>query len=207
MHVFVDACKEAYSTYLFLRSDTYLGVKVVLGRTKSRVAPLEQVTIPRLELMGCCIGARRYRLDWGRCERRLQWPLASVIELIPRKDRLVRTVKLKTEPCTLIRPIQRVFLLELSGNGLTSLPLQKVQLTEPSVNPPNPDSSEASVKSPIPDSLKASVKSPIPDSSEASVKSPIPDSSKTNQPQMIRCGRTIKRPKRPNLVILTDVFE
>ncbi|GBO25336.1 hypothetical protein AVEN_76428-1 [Araneus ventricosus] len=107
----------------------------------------------------------------------------------------MRIVKLKTQPCTLIRPIQRVFPLELSGNGLTSLPLQKVQLTEPSVNPPNPDSSEASVKS------------PIPDSSEASVKSPIPDSSKTKQPQMIRCGRTIKRLKRPNLVTLTDVFE
>ncbi|GBL84897.1 hypothetical protein AVEN_188775-1, partial [Araneus ventricosus] len=90
---------------------------------------------------------------------------------------------------TFIRPIQRVFPLELSGNDLTSLPLQKVQLTGLSVNSPNPDTS---------------VKSPIPDTS---VKSPIPDSSNANQPQVTRCGRAIKRPKRLNLVTLHDVFE
>ncbi|GBM22766.1 hypothetical protein AVEN_238310-1 [Araneus ventricosus] len=58
MHVFVDACKEAYATCIFLRTDTSQGVKVVLVRAKSRVAPLKQATIPRLELMACCIGAR-----------------------------------------------------------------------------------------------------------------------------------------------------
>ncbi|GBN34990.1 hypothetical protein AVEN_206089-1 [Araneus ventricosus] len=90
---------------------------------------------------------------------------------------------------TLIRPIQRVFPLELSGNDLTSLPLQKVQLTELSMNSPNP---ETVVKFPIPDT---------------SVKSPIPDSSKANQPQVTRCGRAMKRPKRLNVVTLSDVFE
>ncbi|GBN25538.1 hypothetical protein AVEN_79968-1 [Araneus ventricosus] len=58
MHVFVHACKEAYATCIFLRTDTSQGVKVVLVRAKSRVAPLKQATIPRLELMACCIGAR-----------------------------------------------------------------------------------------------------------------------------------------------------
>ncbi|GBO26557.1 hypothetical protein AVEN_205168-1 [Araneus ventricosus] len=113
-------------------------------------------------------------------KKRLQWPLVRIIELIPGKDGLVRTVKLKTQSSTLIRPIQRVFPLELSGNDLTSLPLQKVQLTELSVNSPNP---------------------------ETSVKSSIPDPSKANQPQVSRCGRAIKRPKRLNLVTLNDVFE
>ncbi|GBM35404.1 hypothetical protein AVEN_181505-1 [Araneus ventricosus] len=36
MHVFVDACKEAYATCVFLRTDTSQGVKVVLARAKSR---------------------------------------------------------------------------------------------------------------------------------------------------------------------------
>ncbi|GFW26969.1 integrase catalytic domain-containing protein [Trichonephila clavipes] len=58
MHVFVDACKEAYATCIFFRSTTFQGVKVSLVRAKTRVAPLKQVTIPRLELMACCIGAR-----------------------------------------------------------------------------------------------------------------------------------------------------
>ncbi|GBM51390.1 hypothetical protein AVEN_168774-1 [Araneus ventricosus] len=75
-------------------------------------------------------------------------PGDRLIELIPGKDRLARTVKLKTQSCTLIRPIQHVFPLELSGNNLTSLPLQNVQLTELSVNSPNP---ETPMKFPIPE--------------------------------------------------------
>ncbi|GFY77867.1 DUF5641 domain-containing protein [Trichonephila inaurata madagascariensis] len=58
------------------------------------------------------------RDDW---KKRLQWPLARVIKLISGKDGLVRTVKLKTQSCTLIRPIQRVFPLEVSGNDVTSI--------------------------------------------------------------------------------------
>ncbi|GBM09146.1 hypothetical protein AVEN_226671-1 [Araneus ventricosus] len=113
-------------------------------------------------------------------KKTLHWSLARVIELILGKDGLVRTVKLKTQSSTLIRPIKRVFPLELRRNDLTSLPLQKVQLTELSVNSPNP---------------------------ETPVKSPIPDASKANQLQVIRCGRAIKRPKRLNLATLNDVFE
>jgi hypothetical protein len=102
-------------------------------------------------------------------KKRLQWPLARVLELIPGKDGLIRTVKLKTESCTLIRPIQRVFPLEVSGNDFKSLPLQKVQSTE-SVQPPRPDSSEVS------------------------------------QPQVTRCGRAIRKPKKLNLVYLADIL-
>ncbi|GFV56126.1 integrase catalytic domain-containing protein [Trichonephila clavipes] len=58
---FVDACKEAYATCIFFRSNTSQGVKVALVRAKTRVAPLKQVTIHRLELMACCIGARLAR--------------------------------------------------------------------------------------------------------------------------------------------------
>ncbi|GFW22788.1 integrase catalytic domain-containing protein [Trichonephila clavipes] len=58
IHVFVDACKEACATFIFFRSNTSQGVKVALVRAKARVSPLKQVTIPRLELMVCCIDAR-----------------------------------------------------------------------------------------------------------------------------------------------------
>ncbi|GFX09517.1 hypothetical protein TNCV_4699031 [Trichonephila clavipes] len=54
-----------------------------------------------------------------------------------------RTVKLKTQYCTSIRPIQRVFPLEVSGNDITNLPHQKVQQTDSSVNCPNPDTLKA----------------------------------------------------------------
>ncbi|GFT01968.1 integrase catalytic domain-containing protein [Trichonephila clavipes] len=78
--------------------------------------------------------------DW---KKRLQWPLTRVIKLIPGKDGLVRTVKLKTKSCPLTRPIQRVFPLEASGNNITNPPLQKVQQTDSSVNCPNPDTLKA----------------------------------------------------------------
>ncbi|GFU15007.1 uncharacterized protein NPIL_426771 [Nephila pilipes] len=58
MYVFVDTCNEVYATCVFLRSVTSHGVKVVLVRAKSKMAPLKQVTIPMLELMACCISSR-----------------------------------------------------------------------------------------------------------------------------------------------------
>ncbi|GFX35206.1 integrase catalytic domain-containing protein [Trichonephila clavipes] len=81
--------------------------------------------------------------DW---KKRLHWPLARVIKLIPGKDGLVRTVKLNTQSCTLIRPIQRVFPLEVSGNDVTNPLLQKVQQTDSSVSCPNPDTLKATEK-------------------------------------------------------------
>ncbi|GFY74311.1 uncharacterized protein TNIN_444621 [Trichonephila inaurata madagascariensis] len=52
---FVDASKKAHAACIFVRSD---GVKVTLVRAKSRDAPLKTLSIPRLELMACCIGTR-----------------------------------------------------------------------------------------------------------------------------------------------------
>ncbi|GFT21338.1 integrase catalytic domain-containing protein [Trichonephila clavipes] len=54
-------------------------------------------------------------------KKRLQWPLARVIELIPGKDGLVRTVRVKTQHSILVRPIQRIFPLEVSGSDFQEL--------------------------------------------------------------------------------------
>ncbi|GFT18643.1 DUF5641 domain-containing protein [Trichonephila clavipes] len=66
--------------------------------------------------------------------------------MIPGKDGEMRTVKLKTQSCTRIRPIQRVFPLEVSGNHITNPPLQKVQPTDSPVSCPNPDTLKATEK-------------------------------------------------------------
>ncbi|GBM79751.1 hypothetical protein AVEN_164489-1 [Araneus ventricosus] len=58
LHVFVDACKGAYAACVFVRSEVEGESKVRLIRAKNRVAPLKSLSIPRLELMACCIGAR-----------------------------------------------------------------------------------------------------------------------------------------------------
>ena len=41
-----------------MRTENDNGVSVQLVQSKSRVAPIDKVTIPRLELIGCTIGAR-----------------------------------------------------------------------------------------------------------------------------------------------------
>ncbi|GFT93756.1 integrase catalytic domain-containing protein [Trichonephila clavipes] len=58
LHVFVDASKEAYAACVFVRAMFKSDVKVTLVRAKARVAPLKPLSIPRLELMACCIGSR-----------------------------------------------------------------------------------------------------------------------------------------------------
>ncbi|GBM92583.1 hypothetical protein AVEN_39897-1 [Araneus ventricosus] len=58
LHVFVDACKGAYSACVFVRSEVEGESKVRLIRAKNRMAPSKSLSIPRLELMACCIGAR-----------------------------------------------------------------------------------------------------------------------------------------------------
>ncbi|XP_071044575.1 uncharacterized protein [Parasteatoda tepidariorum] len=60
LHVFCDASKLAYGTCVFVRveSTNEPSVKVNLVQAKSRVAPLKPLTVPRLELLACCIGSR-----------------------------------------------------------------------------------------------------------------------------------------------------
>ncbi|GFW10743.1 uncharacterized protein TNCV_4918621 [Trichonephila clavipes] len=53
-----NTSKKAYAACIFVRSVNLDGVKATLVRAKSRVAPLKALSIPHLELMSCCIGAR-----------------------------------------------------------------------------------------------------------------------------------------------------
>jgi hypothetical protein len=58
LHVFMDASSTAYAACVFLRNKSEDVVNVQLMMAKSRVASTKKMTIPRLELLGCCIGAR-----------------------------------------------------------------------------------------------------------------------------------------------------
>jgi len=58
LHVFCDASKKAYATCIFVRTVTDTGVTVQLVNARSRVAPIKGLSIPRLELLACLIGAR-----------------------------------------------------------------------------------------------------------------------------------------------------
>ena len=65
IHAFSDSSKKAYATAVYFRSEYDDGkVEVILLSSKTRVAPIEQRTIPRLELLGALISAR---LDKQSC--------------------------------------------------------------------------------------------------------------------------------------------
>ncbi|GFT18576.1 uncharacterized protein TNCV_176761 [Trichonephila clavipes] len=58
LHIFVDASKSSYGACVFVRTVVENDVNVTLLHSKARVAPLKSLTIPRLKLMSCCLGAR-----------------------------------------------------------------------------------------------------------------------------------------------------
>ena len=54
LHCFVDASTKAYETTIFLRQQDNAGLAIA----KKGVAPIEELTLPRLELMAALLGAR-----------------------------------------------------------------------------------------------------------------------------------------------------
>ncbi|GFT14283.1 integrase catalytic domain-containing protein [Trichonephila clavipes] len=56
---FIDSLEAAYGSSIYLKSVSALGeVKVCLVTSKSRVSPLKQISIPRLELCGAVVAAK-----------------------------------------------------------------------------------------------------------------------------------------------------
>ncbi|GFW76966.1 integrase catalytic domain-containing protein [Trichonephila clavipes] len=58
LHVFCDASKKAYAACVFLRVEYEENVFMKLIQAKARVAPLKDISIPRLELLACVLGTR-----------------------------------------------------------------------------------------------------------------------------------------------------
>ena len=58
LHVFADASEEAYGAVVYQKTEYQDGTSsVCLVASKSKVAPLQSVSIPRLELMGAVLGS------------------------------------------------------------------------------------------------------------------------------------------------------
>ena len=58
VHIFCDASERAYGASLYIRSCTVDNIVVHLACTKNRLAPVKEVTLPRLELLATLVGAR-----------------------------------------------------------------------------------------------------------------------------------------------------
>ena len=55
MHGFCDSSGLAYSATVFVRSFCEHGVKVQLECAKTRLVPIKEKNIPRVELLGCLL--------------------------------------------------------------------------------------------------------------------------------------------------------
>ncbi|GFW74544.1 integrase catalytic domain-containing protein [Trichonephila clavipes] len=58
LHVFVYASRNVYAACIFVRTKLASEIKLHLLRAKARVTPTKSVTMPRLELLACFVGAR-----------------------------------------------------------------------------------------------------------------------------------------------------
>ncbi|GFY11773.1 putative RNA-directed DNA polymerase from transposon X-element [Trichonephila clavipes] len=94
----------------------YLGLLI---QNKNKKGPLSEVRLGEIVLIGDDI------------KKRMHWPLAKVIRLIPGKDGKIRTVELKTRTGTLLRPIQRVYPLEVQSTETPNDPLNDCTITNP----------------------------------------------------------------------------
>ncbi|GFR09535.1 integrase catalytic domain-containing protein [Trichonephila clavata] len=89
--------------------------------------------------------------------KRLYWPLAKVLELLPSRDGNIRTMKLKCFNAEIIRPVQRLFPLEIQPEELPIAAVGMERVPEPStlsevpvaytdeVNPPRVDRSDGKI--------------------------------------------------------------
>ncbi|GFW03361.1 integrase catalytic domain-containing protein [Trichonephila clavipes] len=68
-------------------------------------------------------------------KKRLSWPIAKIIELIPGRDGEIQTVRLKTQHGTVIRPVQRIFPLEVQAIANSDKELKEESISVKSTKP------------------------------------------------------------------------
>ncbi|GFT06097.1 uncharacterized protein NPIL_40751 [Nephila pilipes] len=78
-------------------------------------------------------------------KKRLYWPLGKVVELIPGRDGKVRTLKLRCNKTEIIRPIQRVFTLEIQSAETAELDVVPLDADAPKIPSANVDVSESTM--------------------------------------------------------------
>ena len=58
LHAFADASKDGYGAVIYIPAETDVGVSVTFALAKARVAPIHQLSIPKLELQAALMAAR-----------------------------------------------------------------------------------------------------------------------------------------------------
>ena len=129
LHHFSDASQQAYGCVSYLRAINEKGeIHCAQVMAKSRLSPMKMITIPRLELSAAVLATRidylirkeSRNLEVGdvvlilnESTPRSSWPLGRILDIYHNmQDGLVRSVKLKTSTSVIIRPVDKLVLLE-----------------------------------------------------------------------------------------------
>ncbi|GFQ83890.1 hypothetical protein TNCT_669891 [Trichonephila clavata] len=117
--------------------------------------------------------------------KRLYWPLAKVLKLLMGRDGNIRTLRLKCGNAEIIRPVQRLFPLEIQPEELLIAAVGMEKVPEPST------------WSEVPVAYTDEEVNP-----ELTEVTPAMDNCKFS-----RCGRKTKPPQKLDLLNLTIFFE
>ncbi|XP_050315561.1 uncharacterized protein LOC126750100 [Anthonomus grandis grandis] len=166
-------------TRLYDKLETQLRALETLGITSDKYAAM------LFPLVESCLPPELLRIwqrtpDIGDTDRRVNWPLGRVIELLPGKDGEVRVVRVSTERGQLLRPV-RLYPLECAEEGLMdskALTSPKSRLAE--TNVPCEDSSESA--------------GDIETANPGVSKSRVPEPNADNTAYVSRSGRTVRVP-------------
>ena len=69
-------------------------------------------------------------------QKRVHWPLGKIIELIPGRDGSIRTARVKTQKGVLLRPLQRLYPLEVTGSADVQIMLEQFNGPKEKVSQP-----------------------------------------------------------------------
>ncbi|GFR29791.1 DUF5641 domain-containing protein [Trichonephila clavata] len=106
----------------------YLGLLVQMAHNMSRAFELSEIVLIK-----------------NPNRKRLYWPLGKVFELIPGRDGKVHTLKLRCSNSEIIRPIQRVFPLEIQSAETVNSEDVPLEADAPKIPSANVDVSESTI--------------------------------------------------------------
>ncbi|GFV11516.1 DUF1758 domain-containing protein [Trichonephila clavipes] len=115
LHSFCDASKKAYGAAIYLRTKSRNGISVKLVTSKSRVASLNCVTLPKLELLGAlvaaCLASKQVVPELDYLTEHEKETVVQERKKLPEADRSEETVLLNSDSSSILDE-----LLELSNN-------------------------------------------------------------------------------------------
>lgn len=114
-HPYLLRSQQNYDVVVFLRVETCNGVHVQL---------IQQIKYTKSKNF---VNVRNAILIGSNDNKRIDWPLGKIVEIIKGKDGIGRLARLKTSKGELLRPTQRLYPLEMAANETNNISKEEVE--------------------------------------------------------------------------------